>query len=936
MRKPKGKIMTMICILLLLMNGFTLSAYGKERVRDCHVTKDVTLLEEVLVKLQLLRELKDVAEQEGYDVEREKAAIWMAEQFLKFADWDEAHIEENAAAFGSAPMYKNSDTQKMAEELPDFERREVLKMVEKSLLDLQQVMAGAVSREPVRLVEWDKVTVQNGQYVNSDGKPVFLYDYFSKAHGAPQNDPELYNDYLGNIVHPLSLSTLMCATEEGDLNDRAINEVIHFDTYYPGAGDNIGYMFLWHKGNLIPKWAQEKYGIENLNQGISTYTSYDIDNPYIRDMWTKIFDKLIPQIAGRKQDTLGYVLTNEPHWVTDQNNKWFAVKNGISDHTLAYYRTWLQEKHGDIATLNQLWGTAYNAFDDITVEVPMDIPAIRGTPMGYDWQRFNMDRVMNWFTFLHDGILENDSTATTHFKIFPRFITGESGYRDHGIDVEAISMMTEMVGHDATIRKANNLAVEPEAWETNYVYYWREAAMMNDLLSSFGPDKININSESHFASTSNYRDLEMAPEYVRSTYWLSTITGTHANLTWWWPRYADGSIEPRHLNNLSKAKSYPGSVVQQPRVANEITQTFFDMNAHSETLVKFQQQEKPIRLFYSETANIQDKEQINKLFDVYESMYFEGMPMGFATQRILDEEVGAFDVVVIYDTPTVTDAEFEAVQNYLNAGGTVIIDEVSLVADEYTKERHEQLIAGNGQLVVVEQNTLENMKAEAFKMVQHKMPTVIVKEDNGLAQKGCIWRVVDGDDEDNKVVTVINVGKNTAQLTIEDIKRNNTKVIDLLTGQALSHKIQLPPEGVLLLNVGNKSAWATHDPVKGLEEPITAVVTVGDSTIMSWIGGENEKYHVYANDQLIASNIHATTIKLSGMLPEEGVDFVVKSAKGKPVAATLTKPYKVVKGDTLAKIAKRYHTTLHVLQQINDIKNPHYIHVNQIILVPTQ
>lgn len=48
-----------------------------------------------------------------------------------------------------------------------------------------------------------------------------------------------------------------------------------------------------------------------------------------------------------------------------------------------------------------------------------------------------------------------------------------------------------------------------------------------------------------------------------------------------------------------------------------------------------------------------------------------------------------------------------------------------------------------------------------------------------------------------------------------------------------------------------------------------------------------------------------------------------------------TSTYKVVKGDTLTKIAKKYKTTIEKLVELNDIKNPNVININQILKVPT-
>ncbi|MBQ9700029.1 MAG: LysM peptidoglycan-binding domain-containing protein, partial [Lachnospiraceae bacterium] len=50
--------------------------------------------------------------------------------------------------------------------------------------------------------------------------------------------------------------------------------------------------------------------------------------------------------------------------------------------------------------------------------------------------------------------------------------------------------------------------------------------------------------------------------------------------------------------------------------------------------------------------------------------------------------------------------------------------------------------------------------------------------------------------------------------------------------------------------------------------------------------------------------------------------------------STKAKTYKVVKGDTLSKIAKQYGTTVDTLVKLNGIKNKNLIYVGQIIKLP--
>ena len=120
--------------------------------------------------------------------------------------------------------------------------------------------------------------------------------------------------------------------------------------------------------------------------------------------------------------------------------------------------------------------------------------------------------------------------------------------RTHGIDLEAMTDMTGMIGNDAKIRGKNFKAGSDESWSDSYAYYWKEM-MSYDFMSSVSPNKSNINTESHFLSTTQFRDLYMTPEYVNSTYWLATLLGMDANLTWFWGREPDGSVESRLIGD---------------------------------------------------------------------------------------------------------------------------------------------------------------------------------------------------------------------------------------------------------------------------------------------------------------------------------------------------------------------------------------------------
>ena len=153
------------CLGLLLM-GFS-------------CTKPTTLTQEkrALAKIKSLEGLMEEARSHSIDVGREETVLWFSREFLKFANWDEAHQPEIEKLYGYYEPFKD-EKEAHAAALPDFERQEVIAMLDKGIAQLQQVLEGKVQRRPVRKVDWENVALGDDQLLNK-GKPVFLHDYFS-------------------------------------------------------------------------------------------------------------------------------------------------------------------------------------------------------------------------------------------------------------------------------------------------------------------------------------------------------------------------------------------------------------------------------------------------------------------------------------------------------------------------------------------------------------------------------------------------------------------------------------------------------------------------------------------------------------------------------------------------------------------------------------
>lgn len=760
-------------------------------------------------KIKTLERLMEKAQRKDIDVTREETALWFSKEFLKFANWDEANPEAVKYMFEQYGPFA-AQSAEYTEMLPDFQRGKVIEILDRTTVTLEKVIRGDITRRPVAKVDWENIVVTDDALL-SNGKPVFLYDYFSKSVGRPLTDTQVYNDHLGAIYH--GGQRLYDVNKDRAVNSYLLNEDGSFDaermSYITEIPDtNVGFLILWNMG--IPDWVLEQEPDAQL--GRSLFTGYDIDNPLVQDVWGKIIREAGRITRDKKVTQLGYILSNEPHWYSEAGH-WsqrFGEMNEISSYTQSNFQRWLNDKYSeDISELNKSWGKNFADFSSIEIAIPI-APAMRGTPQWYDWSRFNMDRVTDWFTYLQGELREANPGADTHLKIMPNMFTENT--RSHGIDVEALTNLTSMIGDDAKTRAARHLNYKKaEDWEERYSYFWEELSVSYDFMESVSPGKIHINSEAHFLSASWWRELDTDESYVRSVFWLATIQGMDAGISWFWARDPDGSPEDRLEGELNffdpaLAGSFAGSVNQQPHIANAKTQVMFDLNSFSEEVMAIRKQRRPLRLFHSETSAINKPFHMSEQFHLYESLFFDGFPMGYATKGILtQQDHDNWDAVVVYKTQYVTDAEFESLQAYLDGGGTVILDgPASLSMNEYGQKRDAKLTANAGLIIMLKPSLDAQGIAEAALLaIKDSMPDITLSEENGTAHKGVLWRVVD-DGDGGYLVNVLNLGKNAATVDLAAKTDRSIEITDMMTAQSIDNQFNVQPNDVLLLNIKYK------------------------------------------------------------------------------------------------------------------------------------
>ena len=284
------------------------------------------LEEEAREKMDTLERLMEEAREKEIDVAREETILWLSGEFLKFANWDEANPEAIETLFGYERYYA-ADKKRLTAELPDFERRKVIDILDKGIDVLGQELRGEIRRRPVNKVDWQNTVAGDNMFL-SNGKPIFPYDYFSKTVGQPLTNTDIYNDYLGALYH--GGENLYPVDHDRAINSFLLNEDGTFDEALMeeliGIPDtNIGFLIYWLMG--IPEWLEKQE--PEVRKGRSLFTGFDIDNPLAREVWGKIIRHTGELTKGKKVTELGYILSNEPPLVRGRG--WPVLPPGRND-----------------------------------------------------------------------------------------------------------------------------------------------------------------------------------------------------------------------------------------------------------------------------------------------------------------------------------------------------------------------------------------------------------------------------------------------------------------------------------------------------------------------------------------------------------------------------------------------------------------------------
>lgn len=365
-------------------------------------------------------------------------------------------------------------------------------------------------------------------------------------------------------------------------------------------------------GTPPPDWMA---GDPDMSRADGHFIPYCIEDPKSDRIMEARYRELLKVLSDVDNAVL-YLILNEPAY------------EGRTPEFQAMARDWLAGHYGDIATLNEAWGSEYADFDAI--------PAVKLAPeprARYDWAVFNRNHLTGHARRLHEFVQSFDPRRRpTHVKLTSQLLRDPAAW-SCGADWEQVSRITDMVGYDS-----------PHSDEP----------MMLDLMRSMDPGKPVVNSETHLEWFTH-----SAP-WIQQ--WRMAARGCAIMLHWQW-------LAPERLRDSG---GYP---TRNPYSLWRAGRAALDIQRLADPLEDVAEAPPGIAILHTLAAMTFEPETLfRRVRETHDALQYCGAPVRFVTHEQLErgELANGIRLVIAAGIRHTTRASRDALEAYTRRGGLLV------------------------------------------------------------------------------------------------------------------------------------------------------------------------------------------------------------------------------------------------------------------------
>lgn len=679
----------------------------------------------------------------GQDVSYPDASVTILENFLKYA-------EEDA---------RGSNVQRAIEQIVDMEEMAVrLRGQLQAALDGKQTLAAVPrwtgqQRAVVKSSSFlAPVRMPGGETVE---RPVFFtgFGHF----GQVVTDIEKWPHYGTNIIQ-IEFGPNRVLPGDGQTSDVPMREMLGILDRAQKAGVAVCLLISPH---YFPQWAYEKW--PHLNKGNAGFLKYCLHAPEGQDLLRRF---ILTAIAPLKDHPAlhSICISNEP-----------VNQEQPCEPATQQWHAWLQDRHGDIATLNARYNGTFASFADVPLPNPCAARPSQAAWM--DYIRFNQEFFASWHKMLADAVHEVAPALPVHAKAMTWTMLTSNDLH-FGVDATLFGHLSNINGNDAV--NFYNFS------EHEFAQGWVMNAVGHDLQRST-LDAPVFNSENHIIPD---RDPRRVPaSHIRAALWQGAVHGQSATTVWVWERTSDPKSD------------LACSIMLRPACTQAVCLANLDLNRAALEMTALQQAPPQALLLQSVSAAAWEGQVYdNYLEKLYTALSFTGLKLGFATERQFEEGiVPKAPVLFIPNVHHLSDAAMAGLRKF--QGRIVFVgDENQLNQDDYGHPRDPQVQAERVPCELQTQTRDLCQRITAKLPDWNVIPAVELRDEKQQPAWGVEWRVAQT--AEGPVANLCNYLK--VPVTVTLTRDNKTTVAsDVLSRQRVDGPLTLEPLEVRLLRLEN-------------------------------------------------------------------------------------------------------------------------------------
>ncbi|HPG69098.1 MAG TPA: hypothetical protein PLO37_19795 [Candidatus Hydrogenedentes bacterium] len=479
-----------------------------------------------------------------------------------------------------------------------------------------------------------------GDSFRVNGEPVYLMGW-SGDEGLADSIPRLAKIGLNAAVLRIPpAKTLPSVTDGADL------AALYDGVFKAAAAHNVTIVVDLSPDEL-PGWATEA-SLSLIDEHLKCL---DLTSPATRSLIERHLRAALPYVAGKPMVSGVCLLTNPRFRFRGEEVRQAFLKR-------------VQELYPDRHALNRSWKAHLAAFEDIDISGNHARHEYQEkAAFQYDWQDFHRQegtRFVEWLRGMaHDlapGFSYHIRLADTVFDL------GESRF---GVDHEAVTATADLLGCAAATSSFNPL----------YGMDYPAQTVHHAFMASLAPHKALVNSCNHLEC---HADLSQSANaaFVHGATWDAFISGLDASF-----------LDPAGV-------SAPQHPLSQPLTMAAYARACLDVNRLSRVVTAFQAAPADVAILWSYPAKVyQDGDPyLASTRDAFEGSSFSGYKVRFVTQKMcVDGDLEGVKVLVVPETPALTEEAFAALQHYVDHHGLIARLGTPIPYNERGYSRHDSI-----------------------------------------------------------------------------------------------------------------------------------------------------------------------------------------------------------------------------------------------------